>query len=58
MYERAFALDQTDPFPYVLARELGMTVAELEARMSYDEYLRWRAFHSWEAWKAELHGHH
>jgi hypothetical protein len=31
-----------------------MTVAELEARMSYDEYLRWRAFYAWEAWRQEL----
>lgn len=37
----------------MLARALGMTLAELDARVSYDEYLQWRAFHSWEAWKHE-----
>lgn len=30
-----------------------MTVAELDARMSPDEYLQWMAFHRWERWKAE-----
>jgi hypothetical protein len=28
-----------------------MTIAELQARMGYDEYVRWRAFWSWRNWK-------
>jgi hypothetical protein len=27
-----------------------MTVAELRARMSYEEYVQWRAFWSWRNW--------
>ncbi len=27
-----------------------MTVADLRARMSYDEYVQWRAFWSWRNW--------
>lgn len=42
-----------DPFPFILARALGMTLAELDARVSWDEYRRWRAFWGWEAWKEE-----
>lgn len=38
----------------MLARRLGMTLAELDARMGYDEYLRWRAFHQWEAREREM----
>lgn len=50
-YEKQFALEVDDPFPYLLAEKLGMTVAELQARMGYDEYVRWRAFWSWRNWK-------
>lgn len=42
-----------DTFPFILARDLGLTLAELEARMGGDEYLRWRAFYAYEVWKAE-----
>lgn len=28
-----------------------MTIAELQTRMSYEEYVRWRAFWSWRNWK-------
>lgn len=38
----------------MLARDLGVTVAELDARMAYGEYLRWRAFYNWERWMAEM----
>lgn len=31
-----------------------MTVAELQARMSYDELLQWRAFYNWRAWRKEF----
>lgn len=32
-------------FQHRLARELGMTVAEMGERMSLREYVRWIAFH-------------
>jgi hypothetical protein len=28
-----------------------MTIAELQARMGYDEYVQWRAFWSWRNWQ-------
>jgi hypothetical protein len=37
----------------VLARALGVTVAELRYRLGYGEYLAWRAFYNYEAWEAE-----
>lgn len=37
-----------DPFEFILAESLGMTRAELQ-RMGNDEYLQWRAFHTWRA---------
>ena len=47
--ERLFALEEEDTFPYVLCRDLGFgTVAELDERMGYDEYVRWRAFYNYE----------
>ena len=52
-HERALALEEVDPFPFLLARSLGMTLAELDARVGYDEYLRWRAFFNWESWQRE-----
>ena len=35
-------------FRFKLARELGMTVAELLASMSTMEYNQWIAFYNWE----------
>lgn len=46
-------MDEVDPFPFFLAETLGMTVAELQARLGYDELLQWRAYFGWKAWKAE-----
>ncbi len=43
-----------DPFEFVLAEALGMTVADLRDRMSNDEYLSWRAFYAWRAAQREL----
>jgi hypothetical protein len=34
-----------EAFRFFLARELGMTVAELEQRMGHDEYLSWGAYY-------------
>ena len=35
----------------MLAEALGMTLAEMRARMSYDEYIDWRAYYQWQAWR-------
>jgi hypothetical protein len=54
-HEKAFALDEVDPFPFFLAETLGgMTVAELKARIGHDELLQWRAYYGWKAWRAEV----
>lgn len=46
-------MEEVDPFPFQLARDLGMTLSDLDERMGYDEYLRWRAFYHYEAWQQE-----
>lgn len=46
--ERAFAMGEGDTFPFRLARDLGMTVAEL-GLMPNDEYVQWCAFYTYEA---------
>ena len=35
-------------FQFRLARELGMTVADLTAKMSSKEFLQWASFYTWE----------
>ena len=40
--------DEMDPFPFVLALDLGRTLAELDD-MPHDEYLSWMAFYTWRA---------
>lgn len=35
-----------------------MTVAELDARMSQDEYRQWQAFYRWERWRGEQVANH
>lgn len=37
-----------DPFPFVLALDLGKTLAELDD-MPYPEYLAWQAYYTWRA---------
>jgi hypothetical protein len=44
-YERAFHDGSLDPFDWILAERLGMTVAELNETMTEPEYQSWRAFH-------------
>lgn len=44
----ALAWGTTDPFEFRLARDLGLTLAEI-GRMAQSEFLRWRAFYNWEA---------
>jgi hypothetical protein len=46
--ERAIALGDDDPFDYALALELGWSHAAI-GELSYDEYVRWRAFMTWRA---------
>jgi hypothetical protein len=36
-----------------LAQSLGMTVAELEQRLTFSEFLEWCAFYSIEPWGSE-----
>ena len=43
-----FDTDLDLTFRFKLARELGMTVAELLASMSTMEYNQWIAFYNWE----------
>lgn len=52
MTERALAMRETDDFPFVLARDLHLTLAELED-MPHDEYVKWRAFYRYERWVNE-----
>ena len=47
-------LEELDPFDFLLAERLGMTVRTMRARMGNDEYLAWRAFNVWRNAQAEL----
>lgn len=47
---------EEDPLEYVLARELGMTLAELAARMGAGEWVRWRAFYIFEGAMKQFYG--
>lgn len=40
--------EELDTFQFVLALDLGKTLAEL-GEMSFDEYLHWQAFYTWRA---------
>lgn len=39
---------ELDSFQFVLAQDLGKTLAEL-GEMSFDEYLHWQAFYTYRA---------
>ena len=43
-FERALMEGELDPFDFLLAEQLGITLAQVGA-MSNNEYLRWRAWH-------------
>jgi hypothetical protein len=43
-----------DPFDFLLAESLSMTVAEMHARMGNDEYIAWRAFYVYRNAQQEL----
>lgn len=47
-FERALMEGELDPFDFILAERLGITLAAVEA-MSNNEYLRWRAFYTYRA---------
>lgn len=53
-FERAFMEGELDPFDFVLAESLHMTVEEMRDRMSNNEYLQWRAFYVWRNAEQEL----
>lgn len=40
-------LDDLDWFDFFLAKELGMTVDEMNERLSNQEYLKWRAYYNY-----------
>lgn len=40
-------LGERDPFEFVLAESLGMTLAQVRASMTAGEYAEWYAFHTW-----------
>jgi hypothetical protein len=44
---------EADSFPFVLALDLGRTLAELDD-MPWPEYLAWQAFYKYRAAMAEL----
>lgn len=45
--------DELDTFQFVLALDLGKTLAELD-EMPFDEYLHWQAFYKWRAAMADF----
>lgn len=49
MYERAFMEGLLDPFDFMLAEGLGMTVNDIRERMPNLEYTQWRAFYTYRA---------
>ena len=52
-FERALMEGDLDPFDFMLAEKLGLTLAQVGA-MSNHEYLRWRAFHVYRNAMAEM----
>ena len=54
VYERAFMEGELDPFDFMLAEQLGMTVAQMRETLSNQEYLQWRAFYVWRNAQQEL----
>jgi hypothetical protein len=46
--------DELDPFDFILAERLGMTVKAMRDTMPNNEYLQWRAFHVYRAAQVEL----
>lgn len=42
-------LGDLDPFDFVLAEQLHMTIDEMNNRLSNQEYLQWRAYYIYRA---------
>jgi hypothetical protein len=45
--EKAIALGEVDHFPFILARDLGISLDEVDA-MPFEQFVRWKAFYVWE----------
>jgi hypothetical protein len=52
-FERALMEGDLDPFEFVLAERLGLTLAQVGA-MSNHEYLRWKAWHVYRQAMSEM----
>jgi hypothetical protein len=52
-FERALMEGDLDPFDFMLAEKLGLTLAAV-GEMSNHEYLRWRAWHTYCTAMAEM----
>jgi hypothetical protein len=52
-FERALMEGDLDPFDFLLAEKLGMSLAQVDA-MSNNEYLRWRAWTVYRQAMAEM----
>ncbi len=52
-FERALMEGDLDPFDFVLAETLGMTLEQVQA-MSNNEFQRWKAFYVYRAAMREL----
>lgn len=56
--ERALQTEELDPFPFTLAKALGMTVETMltgvPTPLSMREYLSWRAYYVWRNAQEEL----
>lgn len=46
MAERAIALGERDTFEFVLARDLGRSLAEVR-QLGQAEFVEWRAYYIW-----------
>jgi hypothetical protein len=46
--------EEMDPFEFVLAEKLHMSVKAMRESLGNDEYLAWRAFHVYRAAMREL----
>jgi len=53
VFERALMEGELDPFPFVLAETLHLTLEQVDA-MSNNEYLRWKAWRVYRAAMAEM----
>lgn len=52
-FERALMEGELDPFDFMLAEGLGITLAQI-GEMSNNEYTRWRAFYTYRAAMQEM----